>query len=60
MHSKYSRNQFDVCAIPLYNITGISTDKSTSLHCSVKRESNCGRQGFVKCNCNGSKRYKQM
>ena len=31
-----------------YNITGISTDKSTSLCCSVKRESNCGGQDFVK------------
>ena len=30
------------------SITGISTDKSTSLCCSVKRESKYGGQGFVK------------
>ena len=46
LNSRYSRNQFDVCAKPLFTITGISTDKSTSLRCLVKRESNCGGQGF--------------
>ena len=50
LNPKYSRNQFDVYAIPPFNLIDISTDKNTSLRCSVKRESNCGGQGFVRCN----------
>ena len=46
LNSKYSRNQFDVCTILLYNITGISTDKSISVCCLVQQESNCSGQSL--------------
>jgi len=56
LNAKYSRNQFDVCATPLYSVSDMSCDNVISLRTAVQQESNCGGQGFTKCNCSGSKR----
>ena len=53
---KYSRNQFDVCAMILYSSDDVCTDKNISLRQAVQLESRCGGQGFTRCNCAGSKR----
>ena len=51
---KYSRNQFDVCAMTLYSSADVCTDKDISLRQAVQLESRCGGQGFTRCNCAGS------
>lgn len=56
LKGKYSRNQFDVCAFAIYNLTDMKVDASISLRRAVKAQSKCGGQGVTKCNCAGSKR----
>ncbi|XP_071104316.1 uncharacterized protein [Haliotis cracherodii] len=56
LNGKFSRNQFDVCATALYSIEDVVTDKNMSLRQAVQFESNCGGQGFTRCNC----WYKEM
>ncbi|XP_041369795.1 uncharacterized protein LOC121383764 [Gigantopelta aegis] len=56
LSGKYSRNQIDVCATKLYSADDFNTENTVSLRQAVQLESNCGGQGFTKCNCAGSKR----
>src|SRR6218665_1607224 len=58
LHGKYSRNQFELCIHKLLQITDVSTDEEVALLTAVQRQSPCGGQGFVKCNCAGSSRCK--
>src|SRR6218665_368407 len=58
LHGKYSRNQFELCIHKLLQITDVSTDEEVALRTAVQRQSPCGGQGFVKCNCAGSSRCK--
>ena len=48
LNSKYSHNQFDVCATSLYTMDDLSTETVMSLKTAIRQESNCGGQGFVK------------
>src|SRR6218665_1518599 len=54
LNGKYSRNQFGLCIHKLLQITDVSTDEKVALRIAVQRQSLCGGQGFVKCNCAGS------
>ena len=56
LKGKYSRNQFDLCAFRLLIDADLNKNKVVPLREAVKFESKCGGQGFVKCNCAGSKR----
>jgi hypothetical protein len=56
LNGKYSRNQFDLCAHKLLTEQDVSRDQEIALRTAVQAESKCGGQGFVKCNCAGSKR----
>ena len=56
LNTKYTRNQFDLCATALYTVNDMNTENDVSLRTAVQYESNCGGQGFKKCNCAGSKR----
>jgi hypothetical protein len=56
LQGKYARNQFDVCAYAMYTLEDMNEECTISLRTTVKKESRCGGQGFVKCNCKGNKR----
>ena len=56
LNGKYSRNQFDLCPHPLLKDTDVDNSKTVSLRHAVSVESSSGGQGYVKCNCAGSKR----
>ena len=47
----FARNQFDICPQKLYNYEDIRQDVEVGLREAVHQESNCGGQGFTKCNC---------
>ena len=53
---KYSRNQFDLCPQRLLQESDVDQTKTTTLRQAVTQESTSGGQGYVKCNCAGSKR----
>ena len=53
----YSRNQFHLCPQKLLTDADVSTTTVLSLRTAVQRQSVCGGQGFVKCNCTGRNRY---
>ena len=53
LKGKYSRNQFDLCVQKLLTDTDVSQDEEVALRTAVQKESKCGGQGFVKCNCSG-------
>ena len=56
LKGKYSRNQFDLCLHKLITDDELNLNSEISLRQAVQFESKCGGQGFVKCNCTGSKR----
>ena len=56
LNGHYSRNQFDLCPQWLLSMSDVSFETQTSLRQAVCSESSAGGQGFVKCNCSGSKR----
>ena len=56
LNGHYSRNRFDLCPQWLLSMSDVSLETQTSLRQAVCRESSAGEQGFVKCNCSGSKR----
>jgi hypothetical protein len=56
LNGKYSRNQFDLCNYALLTINDVSQDNEISLREAVQCESNCGGQGFLRCNCSGTAR----
>jgi len=56
LKAKLSRNQFDLCPQRLLGEDSINRDRVVSLREAVTFESNCGGQGFVKCNCAGPKK----
>src|ERR1044072_6555811 len=57
LKGKYSRNQFDLCAHKLLTDRDVDQNQEIALRNAVQHQSNCGGQGFVKCNCSGSNRY---
>ena len=56
LKGKYSRNQFDLCSQKFLAESGVSQDQEFTLRNSVQMESKCGGQGFLICNCAGSKK----
>jgi len=56
LNGKYSRNQFDLCNYALLTTNDVSQDNEISLREAVQCESNCGGQGFLRCNCAGTSR----
>jgi hypothetical protein len=56
LEGKFSRNQFDICSYAMYTSEDINLQKTLPLRKAVQEVSNCGGQGFVRCNCNGTKR----
>ena len=56
LKGKYARNQFDLCMQRLLLENDVKNDVEVSLRCAVQAESNCGGQGYMKCNCAGSNR----
>ena len=53
----FARNQFDVCSQILLNESDLNLNSEISLRQAVQLyESNCGGQGFFKCNCGTKKR----
>jgi hypothetical protein len=56
LEGKFTRNQFDICAYALYSINAMNMEKTVPLRKAVHGDSTCGGQGFVTCNCSGSKR----
>ena len=56
LEGKFARNQFDICGYGLYSIEDMDLKKTLPLRKAVQEVSNCGGQGFVRCNCNGSNR----
>ena len=53
---KYARNQFDLFAQKLLTEGDVNQESEVGLRTAVQMESKCGGQGFVKCNCGGTKR----
>jgi hypothetical protein len=56
LKGKYARNQFDLCTQILLSRDDVSDVSEIGLRRAVQVESNCGGQGFVKCNCSGPNR----
>ena len=52
----YSRSQFDLCPQKLLTMNDENTESMISLREAVVRQSASGGQGFVKCNCSGTKK----
>ena len=50
LQGKYARNQFDVCSEKLISESDINRTNEIVLRTAVQLESNCGGQGFMKCN----------
>ena len=48
---RFARNQFDLCPQKPDNYEDIRKDMEVGLREAVHQESNCGGQGFTKCNC---------
>ncbi|XP_063584685.1 uncharacterized protein LOC134762243 [Penaeus indicus] len=55
LKAKLSSNQFDLCTHRLLGQDSMNHDRVVSLREAIIFESNCGGQGFVKCNCTGPK-----
>ena len=51
LKGRFARNQFDPCPQKHYNYEDIRQDVKVGLREAVNQESNCGGQGFTKCNC---------
>ena len=51
LKGKYTRNQFDLCVQKLRSEKDVNSTEEVALRTAVQFESNCGGQGFVKCNC---------
>ena len=56
LNGHYSRNRFDLCPQHLLGLDDVCVDNPVSEREAVSSESASGGQGFVKCNCGGSKR----
>ena len=56
LQGKYSRNQFDLCAQKFLSMSDIRQDREIPLRTAVHDESQCGGQGYVRCNCAGAGR----
>ena len=56
LNGHYSRNQFDLFLQRLLVTDDVCVDNSVSLREAVSSESASGGQGFIKCNCSGTKR----
>ena len=52
----YSRNEFELCPEKLILITDVDCTRHVSLREAVIFGSQCGGQGYIKCNCAGSKK----
>ena len=52
----YSRNQFDLCPQRLLSMDDVDSTNHVSLREAVILGSQCGGQGFIKCNCSGAKK----
>ena len=50
LEGELARNQFDICG--LYSIEDMDLKKTLPLGKAVQEVSNCGGQGFVRCDCN--------
>ena len=58
LKGSYSRNQFDICPERQLVDGDIDKENMISLREAVVKASLCGGQGYVKCSCNGPKKYK--
>ena len=56
LDGKFSRNQFDICGYALYSIEDMDMQTTLPLRKAVQEVSTCGGQGFVRCNCHGTRR----
>ena len=56
LKGKYSRNQFNLCSQVLFPQSDMNTSSEIPLRNAVQMQSNCGGQGFLKCNCLGQNR----
>ena len=56
LNGHYSRNQFDLCPQRLLVTDDVCVNNSVSLREAVLSASASGGQGFIKCNCSGTKR----
>ncbi|CAM1325391.1 Uncharacterised protein r2_g3423 [Pycnogonum litorale] len=56
LKGKFSRNQFDLCPQRLLTDSHVDRTKAVTFRHAVNQESNCDGQGYVRCNCAGSKR----
>ncbi|KAK6173277.1 hypothetical protein SNE40_016757 [Patella caerulea] len=56
LKGKFSRNQFDLCPQQLLTKSDVDHTSTVTLRQAVHKESSCGGQGYVRCNCVGSKR----
>ena len=54
LQGKYSRNQFDLCAQRLLSMSDVRQDREIALRTAVHDDTQCGGQGYVRCNCAGS------
>ena len=52
----YTRNEFELCPQRLMDVQDMDTTKLISLRQAVIIGSSSGGQGFIKCNCAGSKK----
>ena len=55
LDGKFSRNQFDICGYALYSIEDMDMQTTLPLRKAVQEVSTCGGQGFVRCNCHGTR-----
>ena len=60
LQGKYARNQFDVCSEKLITESEVNSTNEVALRSAVQLESKCGGQGFLRCNCTGKQRCKQI
>ena len=51
LKGRFAGNQFELCPQKLHNYEDIIQDVELGLREAVHQESNCGGQGFTKCNC---------
>ena len=56
LEGAYSRNEFELCPEKLLLMSDLNCTKHVSLREAVVFGSQCGGQGYIKCNCAGSKK----
>ena len=55
LKGKFTRIQFDLCPQRLLTDADVNQTKSVTVRQAANHESYCGGQGYVRCNCAGSK-----